>query len=536
MVTKNTSATGTSKTTKNNTTTTTSSTVAKKQPTAAEMREWYEKNNKNKINYAKAEDALKNLRDTTKSTTYRTISNFNKEDLRTYLQNVSNYEVNLRNLSRYLYYRSQVYYRIIAYNSNMFCLNARSVIPKYSLVEDNDKETILKSYNDTLDAIDKMNLQYEFLKAYMTCFREDVFYGIYYFNPESEANTSFFILPLDPDYCKITGVWETGDFAFTMDMSYFKRNQDLLEYWGEPFQSLYKEYQSDNIKMKLIPQEYGLCLKAHAEDWETVVPVFSGLLNSLISLIDQEDIAAIADEQSIYKLVWMELETLTGATDPNDWKVDPELCLPYWDRMVDEALPPYISGAIVPGKLNSISFPDNQDTEVNRVENATKAVLNTSGGSQILQSSSISGTTAFNAALRSDTEFAISMLLPQTEMIVNRILSLYIDNPSRVKFLEVSTYTKDAYKESILKDNTYGLAPKLLVNTLNGFSEKETLALNFLESECLNLNFTPVQSSHTTSNSGDDEGGAPEKSTSGGVDSITDSGEDSQDKRDNANG
>ena len=42
-------------------------------------------------------------------------------------------------------------------------------------------------------------------------------------------------------------------------------------------------------------------------------------------------------------------------------------------------------------------------------------------------------------------------------------------------------------KDSILKDNTYGLAPKLLVNTLNGFSEKETLSLNFLENECLNL-------------------------------------------------
>lgn len=507
----------------------------KKRPTANEMKEWYEKN-KAQLNFEKGEEALTNLRDVTKTSTFRTISNFNKENLRTYLQNVSSNEVNLRNLSRYLYYRSQVYYRIIMYNANMFCLDARSVIPKYDIVEDNDVEAIKKSYNDTLNALDKMDLQYEFLKIYTTCFREDVFYGVYYFNPESEASSSFFVLPLDPDVCKIEGVWETGDFAFSMDMSYFRKHQELLEYWGEPFQSLYNEYTRDGIKYKTIPSEYSICLKVHAEDWETVVPAFSGLLNSLISLIDQEDIAAIADEQSIYKLVWMELETLSNATEPNDWKVDPKLTLPYWNRMVNEALPDYISSAIIPGRLESISFPDNQDTEVNRIENATKAVLNTSGGAQILQSSSISGTTAFNAALKSDSQFAISMLLPQTEKCINRILSLYVDNPSKVKFIKVSTYTKDAYKDSVLKDNTYGLAPKLLVNTLNGFSEKDTLALNFLETECLNLNFTPVLSSHTTSNDGDGNDGAPKKSTSGGVDSITDSGEDSQDKKDTTKG
>lgn len=486
-------------------------------------------------NYAKAENAIRKLRDVNKSTTGRTINSFNKDSLRSYLQNISSNEKNLRNLSRYLYYRSQVYFRLIYYNSNMFCLDARSVIPEYNVSEENDKEAMLKSYGDTLNALDKMNLQYEFLKAYLTCFREDVFYGVYYFDPESENKKSFVIMPLDPDYCKIEGVWETGDFAFSMDMSYFRSHQELLEYWGEPFQSLYKESQRDNIKYKTIPPEYGICLKAHPEDWETVVPVYSGLLNSIISLIDQEDIAAIADEQSIYKMIWMELETISGSDEPNDWKVDPNLVLPYWNRMVNEGLPDngYISSAIVPGKLNSISFPDAQDSEVNRVENATRTVLNTSGGSQILNSSSISGSTAFNAAIKSDTEFALSTLLPQTEAIVNRILFLYVDNPSKVVFHEVSTYTKDEYKASVLKDCEYGLSSKLLVNNLNGFTEKDTLAINFLENECLGLmdKFVPVKSSHTTSNADKEAGGQTKEDTE-----ISDDGEKSRDKKDKAKG
>lgn len=108
-------------------------------------------------NYAKAENAIRKLRDVNKSTTGRTINSFNKDSLRSYLQNISSNEKNLRNLSRYLYYRSQVYFRLIYYNSNMFCLDARSVIPEYNVSEENDKEAMLKSYGDTLNALDKMS-------------------------------------------------------------------------------------------------------------------------------------------------------------------------------------------------------------------------------------------------------------------------------------------------------------------------------------------------------------------------------------------
>lgn len=507
--------------------------------TPQEIKEWMSQNREylNFANQASAENALKQIRDITKSTNYKTISSYDKSSLRTYLQNVSSNEKNLRNLSRYLYYRSQVYYRLIAYNANMFCLDARSVIPKYDITgEDNDNDAILQSYSDTLNALDKMDLQYEFLKMYMTCFREDVFYGVYYFDPESEDATSFFVLPLDPDYCKIAGVYPTGDFAFAMDMSYFRNHSELLEYWGEPFQSLYNEYQSSGTKWQFMPPEYGICLKARAEDWETIVPVFAGLLNSIISLVDQEDISAIADQQAIYKLIWMEMETFDNG-QPNDFKVDPEsVGIPYFNKMMSEALPDYVSAAIVPGKLETISFDDDQATDTTKIEQATETVLNTSGGAQILNSASISGTTAFNAAIKSDTEFAISMLLPQTQAVVNRILSYYVDNPSKVKFFEISTYTKQEFKDTILKDNEYGLAPKLLVNSLNGFSEKDTLAINYLESEILKLNFTPVSSTHTQSGSStsvlDEDGGAPTKSDT----EIGDDGEASREKADAANG
>ena len=497
------------------------------QPTANEMREWYEKNKKHIEGFAAAEQAAKGLRDVTKTAT-KTVTAFNKETLRTYLQNIGANEKNLRNLSRYLFYRCHAYYRWIMYNSTMFDLSCRSVIPAYDLVKGGDAKKMLKSYYSTLSVLDEINVQYEFLKALTLAFREDVFYGCAYYTEKQ----GMFILPLDPDYCKINGAYPDGSFAFAMDMSYFRSRQYELEIWAEPFQSMYRAYESSGVKYQPMPDEYCVCLKSRPEDWETVLPIASGLLNSIINLVDSEDIQAIADEQEIYKMIWLQMETLTGADSPDEWKVDPSIMVEYFNRMINEALPPYISAAIVPGKLDHISFDTNTVNETNKVSKATETLFNSAGGAQILNSSTINGTTAFTAAIQADTELAISNMLPQIQGIVNRLLSFYVGNDAaRVKFFEVSVYTKETFKKGLLEGATYGTPTILAYNSCNQFSELETLALNFLETECLDLHskFIPVQSSHTTS--GSDTGGAPEKDT----DELTDDGEASKDKRDKAN-
>ena len=83
-----------------------------------------------------------------------------------------------------------------------------------------------------------------------------------------------------------------------------------------------------------------------------------------------------------------------------------------------------------------------------------------------------------------------------------------------------------------MESSTYGFPNKLALNTLNGFSELDTLAMNFLEEECLGLTdkFVPLKSSHTTSS--DKKSGGQEKDAS----ELTDEGEASKDKKDNSNG
>ena len=93
--------------------------------TAAEMKEWYAENAKN------TQNAFKQVRDVTKTGRQTTLNSYSKDNVVSYLQNISSNENNLRNLSRYLFYRSQVYFRLVMYNATMFDLNARTVIPTY---------------------------------------------------------------------------------------------------------------------------------------------------------------------------------------------------------------------------------------------------------------------------------------------------------------------------------------------------------------------------------------------------------------------
>lgn len=499
--------------------TTTSSVNSKKQPTSAEMREWYIKNKAALENYAKAKEAAMTLKDVTK-TSSRTIGTFSKDTLRTYMKNPTAQYKNLRKLSRFLYYRSSAYRRLIWYSATMIDPSAHSIIPIIDPRNDNDPEEIQNSFYDTANEVEKMNLALEMLKLYIICFREDVAFGCVYWDDEG-----FFVLPLDADYCEINGMYPSGDFSFAMDMTYFSRRQELLEFWGEPFNSMWKAYQKDttNGKWQSMPAENCICFKVNIDDWEYPLPPYMAMFNSLINLCDMEDIQAIAEEQQIYKLIVGKLETLSNATDADAWSVDPGLAAEYFNMLL-ENLPEYTTGAMSPLPVDVISFTDDATTDVNRIENATKAVFNASGGAQILNSSSISGTTAWNNAMIADTKMAISSLLPQTQQAINRLMSYHVTNPARIKFLDVSAYTKKDFKSQLEKDGTYGLPVKLAMNALNGYSAIETLSLNFLEEDVLHLSekFVPLQSSHTQS--GSDTGGAPTKDDN----ELTDEGAESR--------
>lgn len=499
--------------------------AAKAPPTAAEMQRWFEQNRDKLKNYDLATDALKVLRDKDRITLKR-IESYNKDRVVEFLKNINSHEADLRNLAWYLFFRSQIFQRIIFYYATLINLDARIVIPEYDLIGENNDDKILRSYYDTLKMLSAWNINNEFLKVAIRCLTQDVSYNLAYYD-----ETGLYLLPLPESYCRIVGQYSHGDFAFALDLSYFQGQREwLIETWGEPFVTMWREYQKDkrNNRWQVVPDEYAACFKYRNYDWEDIVPPFSGLFLPLINLEDVTDAQAVAELQEIYKLIWYELETISGAKMPDEWKVDPGIAIEYFNRMIEEALPDYASAAIVPGELHVIDFSSTDKTgETNKVLNATKSVLNTSGGAQILNSASISGTTAFNAALRADAEVSLSTLLPQIEGWFNRIIGYVVKNPSRIHFFHVGRLNREDFRKELLESAQYSLPTKLAIMSLSGIDELSALSLNHLEENVLKLGDRfndPLQSSYTQS------GGRPASDDS----DLTDDGESSRDKADRA--
>lgn len=503
----------------------------KKQPTASEMREWYAKYASRIENFERSENALQ-LVDPTKSST-KNFTTFSKETLRTYMKNpLRNYK-NLRNLSRYLYYVSQAYRRLIQYYANMPDLRYRSVIPRVDLNKGFDQKNDMQSYYDTLMLLDELPLTTEFYKMLVIAWIEDVSFGCAYFTEKENGRYDMFILPLSADYCVVTGIYEDGSIAFDFDMTYFNSNEDLIEWWGYPWDQMWKEYQKDtrNNRYQPLPDDVAVALKVNLDSPDDILMPFMGMFSSLISLNDLVEISAIADEQEIYKLLAVTIPLLDSSSEPDDFAVDPETAINFYNKMIN-SLPDYTNAVILPGMdIKDISFDSNKVNDVSKVENATKTVFNSAGGGQVLHNVNISGSTGLNLAMKADELQALRPLLGEIEAIVNRLISFKLNNPSKIKFLEVTKYTSEEYKDSLIKSMNYGLPFAMTIGSLSGYSEADLIAManvnNTLGIESL---FKPLATASTRS-AGESQGGAPTKSDG----EITSDGEASRDKRETSN-
>ena len=92
------------------------------------------------------------------------------------------------------------------------------------------------------------------------------------------------------------------------------------------------------------------------------------------------------------------------------------------------------------------------------------------------------------------------------------MLSYDVSNPCKVDYFEVTVLTKDEFREKLLTANQYSYSYRLSLGTLYGFSEKETLASIYMETELLKLQdkmIFPLQSSFTSTGT-TEEGYTPE--------------------------
>ena len=488
--------------------------------------------------YAKASKDALQLLDLQNPPT-KTYTVYSKELLRTYLKNPlsDQNQKNLRNVSQFLYYLSFQLRRTIAYYASQVDLSVYSVIPNVSLIEKNDKKSILKNYEEALKWIEKMNMNRNIYDPLVIAWREDAFFGYIYYSDDGDADmNNFVIVPLNGNYCKISSVNYDGTFNIAYDFSFFSgSNEFYLEYWDKEFTTKYNAYKSDSkLRWQELDPERTFCIKVNSDQSDRVIPPLASLYESIIDIIDLQGITNVKDNLSIYKLLVAEIDTLSNAKEPDDFAIDLNTAVDFYNKMVAN-LPDEVGAVLSPMKITPVEFNKDASSDTNAVSNAMSNLWESAGVSQVLDKN-LTGASAIKFASIAAALMATKPILPQIEARVNRFLDYVLpNNGMRIRYFEgLTPFNKEDKIKQVKEAASLGLPVKTLYCSLVGLSPLDTNSMCYLENDVLKLDtkFKPLQSSYTqsgktTTKSGND--GAPEKSDG----ELTDEGSNTKEKEKN---
>ena len=475
--------------------------------------------------FFKAADNAFQLVDLTSSTT-KTWTVFNKENLRSYLQNPysSNSQTSLRNLSKFLYTLSFPLRRIINYFASLPDFSAYKVNLDYSLIEENDEEKLLQDYEDACRFIRKMNLDVNMLKLLVIAWRE----GIVYFYPYMDDDGTMLLMPLDSQYCKISSIGMNNLIHVAFDFSFFQgSNTFYLDIWDKEFKAKYNKYQKDT-SLRWQELDNARAFKIDLGDLDLIVPTFASLFEGLIDLIDLQSLTSIKDALEIYKLLVMKIPLL-NSNSPDELALSLSMAKKFYNQAL-EILPEEIGLILSPGMdVDTVSFDKNATSDTNAIADSYQNLMEQTGISQIFDSSRLTGSTSVKMSMLADAMMATKGLMPQIAAFVNeRILMAYPNSAAYIKFIDVTTYTKEDRIKTVKEAASLGLPVKQEYMTLLGYDPLETIAFDWLEAK-LGMSTTkfihPLISSHTQS-----ANGTKPESNQG---DLTDEGAETRDKEKN---
>lgn len=463
----------------------------------------------------------------------RTTSTYSRENLRTYLRNPATDSNNksLRKLSAYLYTVSHVYRRMINFKAHQINCKTWSAYPIVSMTEDIDEEAILKEYERTINIVKAMRMETQIFKVMLQAWKYGVSYGYIYGDPETDGE--FYIHLLDPDYCKIScASYDSGVLGFLFDMSFFRGNEEQLDYYDKEFTTLYNQYQSDNIRWKQLPIERTICIKIDPDNLDYSIPPLSGLMEQVISLTDLQAAQDEIDSLQNYKMVWGKLNTISGSKNVNDFEVDLDLALAFMKK-INDALPENVGYGLSPLDLKTIEFKDNDASDTNVLSKAYSNLIE-ANGSIILNSNRITNSTSFKLAMKAECEDAMKPVVQ-----LNAWLKFYLKYNHNietvvVEYSNISPYFMDDEIDKYTKLAGLGLPIKTELAAMVNANPQKSFGMDFLERQLLKIGterwVNPLVSTNTQSSVATD-GGAPQKSEG----ELSDEGLEDRDQNKNDN-
>ncbi len=484
--------------------------------------------------FAKAANDVISLTDLASNST-KSWTVFSKDTLRQYLQSpyAATSQTQLRNLARFLYTLSFPLRRLIQYFASIPDFSVYKVIPDYSLVEDNDEEALLQDFEDTCKFVRGLGLDLNMFRLLINGYRDDImpFYPL-----TDEATGETYMMPLDSQYCKISGIGYNGVYRVAFDFSFFNGSTGAwyLENWPKEFQTLYNKYQSDS-SLRWQQLESARAFKLNVDQPDLVLSPLVGLFEQIIDLIDLQSISSVKTALEAYKMLVMEIPLIDGQT-PDDYAISLNVAKKFYNKML-ENLPEEVIGILSPMKISPVTFDKNATSTHNEISDSLKNLFETSGVSQIMDASRLTGQSAVKMSMLTDVMMGTKSIVPQVEAWVNEQLKLMYPNTKMyVKFTNVTVFTKDDRISQLQKAAEFGLPVKMELMSTLGYNPLESIGADWIETK-LGLSTErfvhPLVSSHTASAIGSDDGGRPTAEESG--EGLTDDGEASRDKTDAIN-
>ena len=476
--------------------------------------------------FAKSYDEIFKLVDLESSTT-KTWTVFNKDNLRTYLQNpyTTNSQTNIRNLSRFLATLSFPLRRLINYLASLPDFSVYKVIPNISMIETPDANSVLQDYEEVCRYIRAMDLELDLFKMLVIAWREDCAY----FFPVEDDDGNTLLFPLDAQYCKISGVGYNGLYHVAYDFSFFNgSNSFYLDIWPSEFKKKYNVYQKDSTQ-RWQQLDDARCFKVNIDQPELVMSPLASLFESIIDLIDLQSLTSVKDALEIYKLLVMRIPLLDN-NNPDDMAISLTLAKNFYNKAV-EMLPDEIGCILSPMPVDSVSFDKSATSDSDAISDAYSNLMSNAGVSQIMDSSRLTGQSAVKASMMCDVMFATKGIIQQINAFVNERIKLKFPNTiMTMKYTDVTAYTKSERISELQKACEFGLPFKIELAMMLGQDPLENYAMGWLEDQ-MGLAVTrwvhPLISSHTAAASSS-TGGAPTKDDG----DLSDDGEASRDKRD----
>lgn len=416
-------------------------------------------------------------------------------------------------ISQLLYAKSPQYKRLVRYFGGMATF-AHVILPIKDISK-MDKSKVQKQYTQVAELIKLMNLRHEMTKVLNTAFVEDVFYGYVH-----KTKKDFYIQKIDSSLCKITSV-EDGVYNFSIDMSYFQKNEDSLSAWAEEIQMKYRQWKvmkKRNPKLSEwveLDAESTICIKINEEILE-IFPPFAGSFDAIFDIEGFKRLRKDREEIGNYMILTQELPMRKDSENNNDFMIDRDMMI-YFHNMASNVVPENVGVITSPMKIEPLKF-DKDRIDNDGVAKAERDFWSGNGTSQLLFNADKSTSQGLLMSIKTDEEIVFGVLT-QIERWVNRYLKFQFKSLMfNVDILDVTIFNEQEKYKMFLEASQFGLPFKNHLSATVGLSPIETMNMAYLENDILELHekFIPLMSSHTMSsedlaNRGKAEDGRPKK-------------------------